>query len=123
MKHLRVDQVLEIHRRVIEETGGDPAVRDMSLLDSAVSQTRWHYYATVEEKAAALAFSLCKNHPFADDNKRTSYVAMRMFLRRNRRDLRVSIDDAERTFLGLAASSVDREELVRWVTAHASRRS
>lgn len=122
MKHLRVDHVEEIHRRVVEETGGDPSIRDPKLLDSAVAQTRWQYYPTVAEKAAALAFSLCKNHPFADGNKRTSYVAMKMFLGRNGWEPVATVDEAERVFVDLAAGSMGREDFVAWVAAHVVRK-
>ncbi|MEH2107904.1 type II toxin-antitoxin system death-on-curing family toxin [Nostoc sp.] len=32
------------------------------------------------EKASALGFSLIKNHPFVDGNKRTGHAAMEIFL-------------------------------------------
>ena len=37
MKYLNVQQVLKIHARSIELFGGDPAVRDLDLLESAVA--------------------------------------------------------------------------------------
>ena len=81
MKHLSVKQVLAIHARSIEQFGGEPTIRDPGLLDSAVAQPRRGFggkdlYPSLEEKAAALAFSLVMNHPFADGNKRTGYGAM-----------------------------------------------
>lgn len=122
MKHLRVDHVEEIHRRVVEQAGGDPSIRALKLLDSAVAETRWPYFPTVAEKAAALAFSLCNNHPFADGNKRTSYVAMKMFLRRNGYEPVAAVDEAERVFVELAAGTIGREEFVAWVAAHIGRK-
>jgi death on curing protein len=60
----------------------------LGLLDSAVAQLRAgfvgkDFYPDLAEKAAALAFSLVMNHPFADGNKRTGYGAMMRFLSRN----------------------------------------
>jgi death-on-curing protein len=76
MKYLTVEQVMRIHARSIAQFGGDAGVRDLGLIDSAVAQPRASFggkdlYPTLAEKAAALAFSLVKNHPFADGNKRT----------------------------------------------------
>ncbi len=104
MKYLKVRHVLQSHERVIAQSGGDPGVRDLGLLESAVA-----------DKAAALAFSLVMNHPFADGNKRTGYVAMMLFLSRNGHTIDASIDDRESVFLRLAASEMDREEFVAWV--------
>ena len=76
MKWLTVKKVLEIHDRSLLESGGDAGVRDQGLLESAVAQPRARFdgkdlYPDIAEKAAALAFSLVKNHPFVDGNKRT----------------------------------------------------
>ncbi len=120
MKYLKVKHVLRIHGRVIEQSGGDTGVRDLGLLDSAVAQPRAGFggtdlYPELADKAAALAFSLVMNHPFADGNKRTGYVSMMMFLSRNGHTIKATIDDRESVFLRLAASELDREEFVAWV--------
>lgn len=122
MKHLQVRHVLTIHRRVIERTGGDPNVRDEGLLDSAVVQTQWQYYPTIAEKAAALAFSLCKNHPFADGNKRTSFMSMAMFLARNGHEVIGTVDEAEKVFVDLASGTLSRSDFVVWVANHIRRK-
>ena len=72
-------------------------------------------YPELADKAAALAFSLVMNHPFADGNKRTGYVAMMMFLSRNGHTIEASLDERESAFLRLAASEMEREEFVVWV--------
>ena len=96
MKYLKVKHVLRIHGRVIEQSGGDTGVRDLGLLDSAVAQPRTGFggtdlYPELADKAAALAFSLVMNHPFADGNKRTGYVSMMMFLSRNGHTIKATI--------------------------------
>lgn len=47
-----------------------------NALLSALAQPHWPYYRTLPEKAGALHFSLNKNHPFADGNKRFALTAM-----------------------------------------------
>ena len=82
---LSAEDVLAIARVAI---GGDPAVRDLGLLDSAChrpSSTVFgeDAYPTLTLKAAALLHSLTANHPFVDGNKRTAWLATVVFLRDN----------------------------------------
>jgi death-on-curing protein len=120
MKWLTVKKVLEIHDRSLLESGGDPGVRDQGLLESAVAQPRARFggkdlYPDIADKAAALAFSLVRNHPFVDGNKRTGYAAMMMFLSRNGYTIVAPIDEREWIFVSLAAGELEREELLAWV--------
>ncbi len=69
-------EVLELHRRVIEQSGGAFGIRDVGLLESAIAQPRMTFggkdlYPSLLEKAAALGFSIIMNHPFVDGNTRT----------------------------------------------------
>ena len=120
MKYLTVRHVLRIHQRVIERSGGDPALLDLGRLDSAVAQPRMTFdgqplYPTLAEKSAAMAFSLSKNHPFQDGNKRTSHAAMEMFLLRNGHEIDAPVDEQESVFLAVAASAMGREAFTEWV--------
>ncbi len=67
------------------------------------------------EKAAALAFSLVKNHPFFEGNKRTGYGAMLMFLSRNGYTIDAPIDEHEAIIVRLAAGEIGREEFLAWL--------
>ncbi len=85
MRYLTTSEILELHRLVIERTGGSPGVRDMNLLESATAQPAMVFggeelYPTFSDKAAALAFSVIMNHPFVDGNKRAGHAAMETFL-------------------------------------------
>src|SRR4030067_3141656 len=120
MKLLKVAEVLEIHRAVVEQGGGVASVRDLRLLESAVAQPRATFdgndlYPSVEEKAAALGFSLIRNHPFTDGNKRGGHAAIEATLMMNGLQLRSSVDEAERVILGVAAGTASRDDLVAWV--------
>jgi death on curing protein len=128
MKYLKTKQVLKIHFRVIEKFGGDPTVRDPGMLESAVAQPRASFggkslYPELADKAAALAYSLVMNHPFADGNKRTGYGAMMMFLSRNGHTIRAPIDERESVFLRLAAGELDRASFRAWVRDRIVRKS
>lgn len=127
MKYFTVRHILGIHARVIEESGGDPGILGLDRVDSAVAQPRMGFggedlYPTVAEKASALAYSLNMNHPFQDGNKRTAFMAMWMFLARNRYCLDATVDDAESAIVGVASSAWDRETFTAWVRRHVVRR-
>ena len=127
MRYLSFGEVVELHRAVIEASGGSKGVRDLGALESAVAQPRATFgeaelYPGLLEKAAALGFSLCGNHPFVDGNKRIAHAAMEVFLILNGYEIRATVDDQEHLMLGLAAGSVSRDELLTWLRAHAQPR-
>jgi death-on-curing protein len=125
MRYLTLSEVLELHRRVIEQTGGADGVRDLAGVESAVVQPQMTFdgdelYPSLIDKAAALCFSLVMNHPFVDGNKRIGHAAMETFLILNGHELNADVDDAESLFLKLAGGDVERDELVGWITANVS---
>ena len=66
MRYISLSEVLELHRRIIEESGGSMGLRDLGGLESAIAQPRMTFggrdlYPTLVEKAAALCFSLVQN--------------------------------------------------------------
>jgi len=79
MRGISLGQVLELHRRIMERSGGVPGILNLGALESAVQQPRMTFggkdlYITLAEKATALAFSIIRNHPFLDGNKRTGHA-------------------------------------------------
>jgi death-on-curing protein len=85
VRYLQIDEVLAIARAV---NGTGHSVRDMGLLVSALERPRTcvfgvELYPTPHEKAAALMHSVARNHALVDGNKRTAWLAMRVFLRFN----------------------------------------
>ena len=75
-RYLTVPQILFLHSRLIEETGGSQGLRDLGLLESAVARPQTSFsgedlYPGLFTKAAALMDSLINNRPFLDGNKRT----------------------------------------------------
>jgi death on curing protein len=80
MRYLALSEVVELHRRLLEATGGAVGIRDLGALESAVAQPKMtvagsDLYPSLAEKAAALCFSLVANHPFVDGNKRVGHAA------------------------------------------------
>lgn len=119
MKWLRTDAVLAMHRRQIAEHGGGDGVRDMGLLESALSRPKnieaYEPEADIARLAAAYAFGIAKNHPFVDGNKRTALVACRTFLILNGYQLNAEPADKYLTFLSLAEGTLSEDELAAWL--------
>src|SRR5687767_14564148 len=98
MRYLALAELVELHRRLLEATGGAPGLRDLAALESAVAQPKAAFagadlYPILVEKAAALCFSLVENHPFVDGNKRLGHAAMETFLILNVAELDAGVDD------------------------------
>jgi hypothetical protein len=71
MRHLTLGEVVELHRRLLEQSGGASGIRDLGLLESALAQPHATFggaelHPTHIDKAAALGFALIANHPFFD---------------------------------------------------------
>jgi death-on-curing protein len=123
MRYLTLEEVLELHRLVLEQSGGLDGLRDFGGLDSALAQPQMAFggqdmYPSLGEKVAALGFSLVCNHPFIDGNKRIGHAAMETFLVLNGWELAAGVDEQEQVILGLAAGTMKREEFTAWVRSH-----
>jgi death on curing protein len=128
VRYLSLAEVLLLHERVIAQSGGATGLRDIGALQSAIAQPRASFdsvdlYPSLAEKAAALAFSLVSNHPFVDGNKRIGHAALETFLLLNGFELAAPIDDAEHTFLSLAAGTLPRTALHEWIQRHVAPRT
>jgi death on curing protein len=123
MRYLALGEVVELHRRLLEATGGAPGIRDFGALESAIAQPKATFggvdlYPALIEKAAALGFSLVQGHAFVDGNKRVGHAAMDTFLILNGTEIDAPVDDQERLILDLAAGLIRRSHLVDWLRQH-----
>jgi death-on-curing protein len=123
MRYLALGEVVELHRRLLEATGGASGIRDFGALESAIAQPKATFegvelYPRLVEKAAALGFSLVQGHAFVDGNKRVGHAAMETFLILNGSEIDAPVDDQERRILDLAAGRIGRSHLVDWLRQH-----
>jgi death-on-curing protein len=117
--YLSVENVLEVHRRVIEEFGGDPGLRDRGLLESAVALPYASFggtelHAGLPEKAGAYHFHLCSNHAFIDGNKRVAVAASELFLLLNGLELQAEDTALEDLTFGVAQGRVSKEQVLEF---------
>lgn len=89
------------------------------MLESALARPRnKHAYANdvdLATLAAAYAFGLAKNHPFADGNKRTAFIAAYVFLNLNGYDLDAEEPDVATTIDAVAAGKFTESALATWI--------
>ncbi len=112
-----------LHDSVIAQSGGRAGVVNLGLVELAVAQPQMSFggadlYSTLAEKAAALGFSLARNHGFADGNKRIAHAALELFLVLNGHELAATVDEQEPVFWRLADKTLGRDEFTAWVVAH-----
>ena len=120
MRYLFPRQILYLHRRIIEKTGGSPEVRDLGRLEAAVYRPQATFggqdlYPDLFSKAAALGHSLIQNHPMLDGNKRLGLEAMRLMLRLNGHDLATSQEEKYDFTLRVATGQLDAPAMAQWL--------
>ena len=114
------EKVLLLHKLITEETGGDPNVRDIAMLDSALESAFQTFdgeelYPTKEEKAARIGFSLISNHAFVDGNKRIGMYILLTFLETNGIKIRPTNEEVARVGLSVADGKMKYEDLLKWI--------
>ena len=125
MKRLSVKQVKKLHEELLRETGGSDGLRDESLLESALNSPFASFggeylYRSIELQAARLAFSLVKNHPFVDGNKRVGIMVMLIFLELNGIALSVNDEQLIEVGLSLADGTMTDRQLAAWILTHST---
>ena len=90
-------------------------------LESALAQPRWAHHRTAQQKAAALHYSLNKNHPYVDGNKRLAVAAMEWFLFRNGFVLMATSDRLVDFALLVANDQLSRDASAHWIERRAFR--
>ena len=66
-------------------------------------------------RLAAVAFGLVRNHGFSDGNKRTAWVAARLFLLNNGFKLFVEPEDAIHAMAALADTAMSEDDFAAWL--------
>ncbi|MBQ1955740.1 MAG: type II toxin-antitoxin system death-on-curing family toxin [Clostridia bacterium] len=120
---LTVDEIIDLHSKLIAKTGGSDGLRDLGLLESAIYSAESSFgseelYPTVTEKAARLLFALTANHAFVDGNKRIGVLVMLLTLKLNNVEIRYT--QAELIDLGLSAASglATYKDILAWIKNH-----
>ena len=116
--------MVQIQAEQILLFGGTSGIRDRGLLESAVAAPSMgiggeFYHGDLFEMAGALLFSLAKNHPFIDGNKRAAAASALMFLLLNGIDIRVEEPAFSDMVIGVASGTFTREQAAGFLRARA----
>lgn len=120
---LSLEQVLLMHKQLIEESGGSDEVRDIGLLKSAINNPFQTFggvklYPSIQEKAARLCFGIVKNHALVDGNKRLGTHVMLVFLWLNGYTLEYQDEEMINIILDLASGKITADQLMSWIIDH-----
>ena len=120
---LTVEEIIALHDKLIERTGGSHGLRDQSLLESAVYSAMSSFadneaYPTVEEKAARLMFSITNNHAFVDGNKRIGLFVMLMTLQLNNIKIKYTQSELITLVLSVADGETEYIDILDWIMEH-----
>ena len=114
---LSKEQIIRLHSKLLEATGGLDGIRDEGLLDSALSSAHQTFdgeelYPSTVAKIARLAYGLVNNHPFVDGNKRIGTYAMLVLLELNQIETDFTDVDIIRIGLELACGNMNDAQLL-----------
>ena len=125
MKLITLEQLLQMHALVIQETGGSAGLRDLGRLEAALAtQTQNVFgeelYKNTSEKAAALVRAIIADHPFSDGNKRTGMLVGLTFLVINGITVRFDTGEIEDFAVTIAIDKLDVTSISAWIDHHIS---
>lgn len=117
---ISLEETLLIHELAIEKFGGAVGVRDLSLLESAIQRPystfdQQELYPNPATKASSIIESIVKNHPFADGNKRTGYILMRLLLLKSNLDINATENEKYEFVIKIAEGKLDFDEIKSWI--------
>ena len=117
------EQVIQIHARIIQRTGGADGIRDLHRLSSAIGAPLQTFggedlFPSVPEKIARLGYGLAANHAFVDGNKRIGAMMTQLLLQWNGYDLVLQSGALADMFISIADGTSTFEELHQWILEH-----
>jgi death-on-curing protein len=121
---LSLAEVLEIHKDQVDRYGGDPGIRDLGLLQSALAMPAAGFggrfvHGDLYEMAAAYFFHIIQNHPFVDGNKRTGVMAALVFLALNKVVIEAEEEVLEKMVWAVARGEADKGTAAEFFRKHA----
>lgn len=123
MVYLDGEEVLRLHKVVIDFAGGSHGVRDAELLLSILISPKQSFggqpvYPDVWHKAAVYLEKFAKFHVFVDGNKRTALAATARFLSLNGFRLMVTNKPAENFIIDIIVKKLDVPTIAIWLKKH-----
>lgn len=123
MKYLEEDDIVLIHNRVVDESGGLQGIRNREAIASVIGQPQQavfgkELYPTLFLKAAVYAHNIIAHHPFVDGNKRTGITTASVFLEDNGYEVAANEGELFTLALAIAEDKIPYEEIAKWFEHH-----
>ena len=120
---ITADDVIQIHSRVIQRSGGMGGLRDRASLEAAISAPMQSFggqdlYPTTVEKIARLGYGLASNHAFVDGNKRIGAMMTQLLLKWNGYQMSLRSGELADMFIAIADGSAKESDLLAWIQRH-----
>lgn len=117
------DDVILIHSRIIQTTGGIEGLRDRAGLEAAIASPLQSFggedlFPSDIEKIARIGFSLASNHAFLDGNKRIGAMMTQLLLEWNGYQLRLKQGELADMFIAIADGTSNEQDLLNWIQEH-----
>lgn len=126
MKYLSAEDILIIHAKIIESTGGANGVRDVNLFSSIIERPKTNLFKdnkfkTVFDKAAVYLESISRYHVFIDGNKRTAFASSAYFLFINGYSLEADKNESLNFVLNVATGLNDLKMSSDWLKKYSKK--
>lgn len=123
VRYVIAEQAIFYQQKIIKETGGSLGLRDLGLLESAISRPKASFggkdlYPKLLDKAAALFHSMILNHPFLDGNKRTALAVLYEFLKQNGYKLSATHQQLIELPLQIERKEMNLDQIAQWLKEH-----
>lgn len=120
---ITAEDVVRIHSRVVQGSGGMDGLRDYDGLEAAISAPMQSFdgrdlYPSDVEKIARLGYGLASNHAFIDGNKRIGAMMVQLLLKWNGYHLVLRSGELADMFIAIADGSAKEEHLLAWIRSH-----
>ena len=120
------DDVIRLHAQLIQATGGFDGIRDIGILDSALSAPLQTFggqelFPDTLEKIARLGYGLAKNHAFVDGNKRIGALMVQLLLKWNGYSFSLKPGELSDMFISVADGTSAESDLLQWMKEHCNR--
>ena len=120
---IEAEDVILIHSRIIQATGGIGGLRDRAGLEAALAAPLQSYagqdlFPSDIEKIARLGYGLAANHAFIDGNKRIGAMLTQLLLKWNGHRLELQKGELADMFIAIASGNAGEQDLLAWIRAH-----
>lgn len=117
------DDVIALHSKIIEKTGGIDGLRDKAGLEAALAAPLQSFvgndlYPTDLEKFARLGYGLASNHSFIDGNKRIAAMMVQLLIKWNNHALHLKQGELSDLFIAIADGKKREPDLLLWIQKH-----